>query len=238
MLGFRAAQQRRFAGSRGHSFRKPARLLSCLAPIALAMAALSGPAAATGVLQCVPFARAMSGINIHGDAATWWGQAEHQFDRGLRPRIGAVLAFKATAMMPRGHVAVVDAIIDERHILLDHANWSQPGLIEQGVMAVDTSPAGDWSEVRVWYAPVHGLGSRESPAYGFIYTPTFAASSRTGRSMSAFERAFATMDATPATPSETRLAQSDYTAETVADFAATDERPVPQIRPASEHSPG
>lgn len=236
MLGFRAVQKRRSVGVREHSGAKRSCPLPCFA---MMMAAFSVPASAgaTGVLQCVPFARAMSGINIHGDADSWWGQAAHQFDRGLRPRVGAVLAFKATSVMPRGHVAVVDTIIDDRHILLDHANWSQPGMIEQGVLAVDTSAAGDWSEVRVWYAPVHGLGSRESPAYGFIYTPT--PSGKNGPGMSAFERAFASMDATPVTPSETRIAQSDYApAETADRFDSMDERPVPQNILASQRSPG
>ena len=239
MLGFRAVHKRRSVGVRGRSGPKRSFLLPCFAQIAMMIAAISGPApaAATGVLQCVPFARAMSGINIHGDADSWWGQAAHQFDRGLRPKVGAVLAFKATAVMPRGHVAVVDSIIDERHILLDHANWSQPGMIEQGVLAVDTSVAGDWSEVRVWYAPVHGLGSRESPAYGFIYTPAPASQSSTG--LTAFERAFATLDTTPETQSETQLAQSDYApAETIGHFGTTEDRPVPQNILASQHSPG
>jgi surface antigen len=138
----------------------------------LAGALLGGgaaPAMASTVLQCVPYARALSGIAIHGDAASWWRQAAQRFDRGAQPRVGAVLTFKATSAMPHGHVAVVDAVLDDRHILLDHANWSAPGMIEQGVLAEDESAAGDWSSIRVWYAPLHGLGTRESPAFGFIY---------------------------------------------------------------------
>ncbi len=191
--------------------------------MALAMMLAATAQAQAGVLQCVPFARAMSGINIHGDADSWWSQAAHQFGRGLTPKVGAVLAFRATSVMPHGHVAVVDAILDDRHILLDHANWSQPGLIEQGVLAVDTSAAGDWSEVRVWYGPVHGLGSRESPAYGFIY------GSAAKPTVTAFDRAFAAMGA-PAQP-EAPASAADYAP---ADrFAIMDERPVPQSALAS-----
>jgi hypothetical protein len=193
------------------------RVLAWLTPVAV-LAALSGPAPAqaAGVLQCVPFARAVSGIDIHGDADSWWSQARNQFDRGARPRVGAVLTFRATSVMPHGHVAVVDTIIDARHILLDHANWSQPGLIEQGVLAVDTSAAGDWSEVRVWYGPAHGLGSRESPAYGFIY----GTAARKPATLSAFERAFATMETDTQTDGPD-AAEPDR-------FAIMEERPVPQ----------
>jgi hypothetical protein len=129
----------------------------------------SQPAMAAPILQCVAYARSLSGIALHGDASTWWDRAADHFDRGAHPQVGAVLAFRATSAMPHGHVAVVDAIVDDRHILLDHANWSAPGLVEQRVLAEDASAAGDWSSVRVWYAPSNALGSRQSPAFGFIY---------------------------------------------------------------------
>lgn len=130
-------------------------------------ALLSGPASAH--LQCVPYARAVSGIAIHGDAATWWGKAAHRYHRGETPEVGAVLAFRPTAAMPRGHVAVVAAIVDDRHIRLNHANWSRPGMVERAALAEDVSEAGDWSEVRIWYAPSRALGSRTNPTFGFIY---------------------------------------------------------------------
>jgi hypothetical protein len=37
------------------------------------------------------------------------------------------------------------------------------------MMAVDVSPNGDWSEVRVWFDPVQGLGNTHWPVAGFIY---------------------------------------------------------------------
>ena len=49
-------------------------------------------------------------------------------------------------------------------------------MVERNVMAVDVSAAGDWSEVRVWYAPTGSLGLRPSPAKGFIYPRTITAS--------------------------------------------------------------
>jgi hypothetical protein len=136
--------------------------------VAAALAgAVAAPAAAH--LQCAPYARAESGIEIHGDAGTWWGQAAGHYRRGLEPRVGAVLAFQPTRAMPVGHVAVVAAVVDGRHILLNHANWSGHGRIERGALAEDASLNGDWSVVRVWYAPQHSLGLRTNPTFGFIY---------------------------------------------------------------------
>jgi surface antigen len=137
------------------------------------------PAIAQAHLQCVPYAREVSGIDIHGNAWTWWDQASGLYERGQQPRVGAVLAFRATAAMPFGHVAVVSQVVDSRHLLLDHANWSGPGRIEHAALAEDVSEAGDWSSVRVWYAPAGGLGSRTNPTYGFIYTNAPAAATST-----------------------------------------------------------
>jgi hypothetical protein len=141
-------------------------ILRALLAVGLA-AAVATPAAA--VLQCAPYARAQSGIAIFGNAGTWWGQAEGRYDRGDEPRVGAVLAFQPSRAMPIGHVAVVAEIVDDRRIYLNHANWSGPGRIERRALAEDVSPNGDWSEVRVWYAPQGSLGLRENPTFGFIY---------------------------------------------------------------------
>ena len=45
-------------------------------------------------LQCVPYARQVSGIQIYGDAHTWWGQAAGRYERGSVPQVGAVMAFR------------------------------------------------------------------------------------------------------------------------------------------------
>src|SRR3546814_5614904 len=51
--------------------------------ITLAMAIPTRPVDPSSLLdyvgQCVPFARAASGIQIYGDAWTWWGQAEDRY---------------------------------------------------------------------------------------------------------------------------------------------------------------
>ncbi|MEO6040506.1 MAG: CHAP domain-containing protein [Croceibacterium sp.] len=124
-------------------------------------------------LQCVPFARQVSGIQIYGDAWTWWDQAAGRYARGHAPRAGAVMAFRPYGNMTLGHVAAVTRVLDPRTVLLAHANWSpidgRRGQIERDARAVDVSPANDWSEVRVWYAPLGDLGTTAWPVEGFIY---------------------------------------------------------------------
>lgn len=124
-------------------------------------------------LQCVPYARQLSGIQIYGDAHTWWRQARFAYQRGNIPQVGAVLSLKSHGKMQFGHVAVVSEIIDERNILLNHANWSpingRRGQIERNVAAVDVSEGGDWSRIKIWYAPIGGLGKTAYPVNGFIY---------------------------------------------------------------------
>ena len=154
--------------------------------ILLAFGLLVGAATpAAAALQCVPYARAQSGIDIRGNALTWWGQAAGRYNRGQEPRVGAVLAFRPSRAMPIGHVAVVAEIIDSRHIYLNHANWSGPGRIETRALAEDVSPNGDWSSVRVWYAPQRSLGLRTNPTFGFIYNeaPDAAPSAVTPRTV-------------------------------------------------------
>lgn len=135
---------------------------------------VAAPAAALNEgLQCVPYARALSGVIIYGDAHTWWGQAEGKYDRGDAPRVGAVLAFQPYGNMRLGHVAAVRRVVDDRTIIISHANWSTiggvRGHIEEDVRAVDVSEENDWSRVRVWYTPNEALGSTAWPAHGFIY---------------------------------------------------------------------
>jgi len=151
----------------------------------LAAATLAAvPARAQSLLeyvgQCVPFAREASGIRIYGDAWTWWSQADGRYQRGSKPRVGAVLAFAKSARLPLGHVAVVSRIVDKRVLMITHANWSRlngaRGHAEQDVTLFDVSERGDWSRVKVWYRDTNGLGSSIYPAHGFIYgTPDPAA---------------------------------------------------------------
>ncbi|MGH6987270.1 MAG: CHAP domain-containing protein [Caulobacteraceae bacterium] len=146
---------------------------------ALFVALFPGGALAGDYWQCVPFARLMSGIQIFGDAHTWWQQAAGRYATGFKPRRGAVLCFKPTDHMPLGHVAVVTAVLTDRIIQVSHANWSpidgERGQIERNVTVIDVSPEGDWSQVKVWYDPSHNLGATIYPTYGFIYEDSYAA---------------------------------------------------------------
>ena len=121
-----------------------------------------------GGLQCVPFARAATGIELKGNAANWWDAATGVYARGQAPEAGSVLNFRATGGMRLGHVAVVTHVVDSREIEIDHANWAGPGASKGGVSraipVVDVSDNNDWSAVRV------GLG--HSGTYGSVY-PTF-----------------------------------------------------------------
>jgi Surface antigen len=123
--------------------------------------------------QCAPFAREISGIQLFGRAAAWWDQAAGRYDRGNAPRVGSVLSFKAMGKMPAGHVAMVSEVVSERVIHVTHANWSpingRRGQVEENVEVIDVSPANDWTEVRVWYAPLGGLGTSSYATNGFIY---------------------------------------------------------------------
>ena len=124
-------------------------------------------------LQCVPYARALTGVEIRGDAHTWWGQAEGRYQRGTAPKIGAIMSFRPYGNMRLGHVAAVRKIIDKRTLVISHANWStidgERGHIEEDVRVIDASEANDWSRVRVWYTPNAALGTTEWPLNGFIY---------------------------------------------------------------------
>lgn len=123
--------------------------------------------------QCAPFARMFSGIQLFGNAATWWEQAVGKYMRGSAPEVGSVLVFKAFGSMKVGHVATVSEIVNNRIIKVTHANWSvingRRGQVERDVTVVDTSEKGDWSKVKVWYASLKDVGSTAYPVYGFIY---------------------------------------------------------------------
>ena len=129
-------------------------------------------AARGGVLQCVPFARENSGIEIIGNAGTWWNSASGVYERGSRPEVGSVLNFRTNQRSRLGHVAVVTKLVNPRMIEIDHANWSAPGIgkgrISRDVSVVDVSDNNDWTAVRVEVGQNAGFGSIY-PTFGFIY---------------------------------------------------------------------
>jgi surface antigen len=119
-------------------------------------------------LQCVPFARNESGVEIHGNANTWWRQANGVYQTTSVPRESAVMVLRGYATPNRGHVAVVKEVVSPRMIIVDHANWLNHGEITRDVPIMDVSEAGDWSEVRVWYVPGRHWGGRVYRVQGFI----------------------------------------------------------------------
>lgn len=119
-------------------------------------------------LQCVPYARVHSGINIFGDAYTWWDQAAGRFERGTIPKEGAVLVLAGYAGPTRAHLAVVHAVVTTREITVDHANWLDDGAIYEDDPVADVSDGNDWSQVRVWNMRLGAWGQRTYQVQGFI----------------------------------------------------------------------
>lgn len=115
---------------------------------------------------CVPFARNVSGVDIRGNANTWWGKAKGIYNRGSEPVVGAVMAFSATRKNPMGHIAVVSEVVSERQIKVDHANWNR-NKVSLKMDVIDVSDNNDWSAVRLKSQPTT-FGS-VYPITGFIY---------------------------------------------------------------------
>ena len=118
-------------------------------------------------LQCVPYARAATGIELYGDAADWWDQAEGRYQRGSAPVPGGVLVFRRSGRLPYGHVSVVRAQVSAREIRVDQANWVHRR-ITRDESIIDVSEANDWSAVRVWWEPVGAVGASTYDTYGFV----------------------------------------------------------------------
>lgn len=130
-------------------------------------------------ISCVPFARNETGMAVAGNAADWWDNAAGVYERGSRPETGSVLNFRANSHMHLGHVAVVTDVLDQRHLVIDHANWSGPGArrggVSRQVQVVDVSPENNWTAVRVELGHSGSFGSIY-PTFGFIYNRTSHAS--------------------------------------------------------------
>ncbi|WP_246588037.1 CHAP domain-containing protein [Paracoccus bogoriensis] len=115
---------------------------------------------------CVPFARDLSGIDLRGNAGTWWNAAQGVYARGKEPQVGAVMVFSAGRNLRVGHLAVVSEVVSPREIRIDHANWERNRVtLRQRV--VDVSPRNDWSMVRVESVP--GTLGRPYSISGFVY---------------------------------------------------------------------
>jgi hypothetical protein len=118
-------------------------------------------------IECVPYARDASGIQLFGDAAAWWDAAAGRYPRGDQPQPDAVLVFRRSGRLPHGHVSVVTQVSSGREIVVSQANWVHHR-IARADPVIDVSPGNDWSAVRVWWAPSGQLGVTVYPTYGFV----------------------------------------------------------------------
>jgi hypothetical protein len=134
------------------------------------LAAIGTPRIVRGsrYLQCVPFAREASGIEIYGNANRWWALAEGKYRKAQTPSAGSVMVMNGYRTNRRGHVAVVRKVVDSRTIIIDHSNWLNDGKIYLSAPVRDVSENNDWSRINVWYTPGQTWGSRTYTAKGFI----------------------------------------------------------------------
>ncbi len=119
-------------------------------------------------LQCVPFARQEAGVEIYGNANTWWTQARGKYERVRAPQERSVMVLHGYAGADRGHVAVIKEMVSDRLLIVDHANWLNTGEITRDVPVRDVSDAGDWSRVQVWNVVTGQWGVRVYHVQGFI----------------------------------------------------------------------
>ena len=154
------------------TFCRLAFLLAALSLAACGAPAPSGPRAGdyvggTVIAECGPFARALSGVALYGEAADWWIEAGGHYARTYRPAEGSVLVLRRSNRLPSGHVAVVSRVLSSRRILVTQANWVRHRVsADQPVL--DVSENNDWSVVRVWWPPAGDMGITDYAAFGFI----------------------------------------------------------------------
>ncbi len=120
-------------------------------------------------LQCVPYARQQSGVEIFGNANRWWRLAAGKYHRSKVPAPGTVMVFNGSHEDPRGHVAVVRLVKDSRTLIVDHATWHGHGAITISNPVTDISPNNDRSQVKVLWIPGDQWGARTFSIAGFIY---------------------------------------------------------------------
>lgn len=144
-----------------------------LRPLSTANGTALRPVSVSGGISCVPYARMVTGMEISGDGRQWWHNAAGSYARGSAPERGSVLAFMGSGGMGRGHVAVVSQVVNDRTILIDHANWGGPGIrrgtVMRGVRVRDVSDRNDWTAVQVQVGWDSSNFGRTYPTYGFIY---------------------------------------------------------------------
>jgi CHAP domain len=124
------------------------------------------------LIQCVPYAKQVSGIDLMGDAWSWWDAAAGRYARGRTPRFMSVLVLSRTQRLKLGHVAVVVDLVGPREIRVTHANfgndYASRHVIYDSMPVADVSADNDWSLVRFWSYQLEAWGV-VYPTSGFIY---------------------------------------------------------------------
>jgi len=118
-------------------------------------------------VECAPFARALTGVQLSGAADDWWRQAAGRYRRSTSPAVGSILVLRSSGRLPYGHVAVVTQVMSGRQVLVTQANWVHHRITEDQPV-IDVSPGNDWSVVRVWWPPSGQMGVAEYAVRGFI----------------------------------------------------------------------
>jgi hypothetical protein len=121
----------------------------------------------SAAVECAPFARALTGVQLSGAADDWWRQAAGRYQRAASPAVGGILVLRSSGRLPYGHVAVVTRVMSGRQVLVTQANWVHHRVTEDQPV-IDVSPGNDWSVVRLWWPPSGQMGITEYPALGFI----------------------------------------------------------------------
>lgn len=121
--------------------------------------------------QCVPFARRRSGIQIRGDAHTWWYQCKPE-KRHQTPVAGAVMVLSKSHRLSHGHLAVVKKVVNPREINVSHTNWGSTKkrrrVVYESMRVKDVSPHNDWSQAVFWNKYARAFGSPYKVS-GFIH---------------------------------------------------------------------
>ena len=145
------------------------RWVICLAPLALGGCGGNLYLAGTEprAVECAPYARELTGMELGGEAYRWWDEANGLYARSQTPAAGAALVFRRSWTLPAGHVAVVDKILSAREILVNQANWIHDRISHDDEVR-DVSAYNDWTLVRVWWRPTGSLGVTLYPTYGFV----------------------------------------------------------------------
>lgn len=118
-------------------------------------------------VECAPFARALTGVQLSGDAEEWWREAAGRYQRAATPAVGSILVLARAGRLPDGHVAVVTRVLSGRQVLVTQANWVHHRITEDQPV-VDVSPGNDWSVVRLWWPPSGQMGIGDYAVRGFI----------------------------------------------------------------------